>query len=198
MKRATGSTRERLASVEIEVNRLTDDREGVDALRKARGIFVGGGNTFRLLARLQRSGFLEPLRDKVRSGTPYLGSSAGTVIAAPTLKTTNDMPILQPSSFSALGLVPFQINPHYLDADPSSLHMGETRELRLQEFLEENEGPVLGLREGAMLVVREGSVRLEGSAKARLFRRGSGPVEFTPPCILEELSAMMSAPGSHR
>jgi dipeptidase E len=111
---------------------------------------------------------------------PYLGSSAGSVIAAPTLKTTNDMPIVRPESFDALGLVPFQINAHYFDADPESKHMGETREERLHEYLEENDVPVVGLREGAWLRVAAGEVRLGGRAGARLFHRGADPLEVQP------------------
>src|SRR6185295_14640441 len=117
----------------------------------AEAVSVGGGNTFRLLDTLQRSGLLGPLRLRVLAGMPYVGASAGTNIAAPTIKTTNDMPIVQPASFEALDLLPFQINPHYLDADPASPHMGETREERLREYLEENQAPVVGLREGAWL-----------------------------------------------
>ena len=111
---------------------------------------------------------------------PYLGASAGTNIAAPTIRTTNDMPIVQPATFDALGLVPFQINPHYLDADPASRHMGETREERLREYLEENEAPVLGLREGAWLRVEGEAATLGGANGARLFRRGAEPVELPP------------------
>jgi dipeptidase E len=113
----------------------------------------------------------------------YMGSSAGSNIAAPTIKTTNDMPIVQPPSFDALGLVPFQINPHYLDPDPNSTHMGETREERLLQFLEENDTPVIGLREGAMLRIEAGSCELKGSAGARLFRRKLPPIELSPGSI---------------
>jgi dipeptidase E len=121
------------------------------------------------------------------AGMPYLGASAGTNIAAPTIKTTNDMPIVQPPSFSALGLVPFQINPHYLDADPSSRHMGETREERLREFLEENDAPVLALREGAWLRVEGDRASLEGASGARIFRRGAEPEEVAPGAALDHL-----------
>ena len=130
----------------------SSDPRGMIASSQA--IFVGGGNTFRLLATLQRLGLITSIQNAVDSGVRYMGASAGTNIAAPTIRTTNDMPIVQPSSFSALGLVPFQINPHYLDADPSSTHAGETRDDRLTEFLEENAVPVLGLREGAHLRVK--------------------------------------------
>ena len=111
---------------------------------------------------------------------PYIGSSAGSNVAAPTIRTTNDMPIVQPPSFDALGLVSFQINPHYLDPDPNSKHMGETREERIRQFLEENDTPVVGLREGAMLRIENGETILRGSTGARIFRKGSEPVEILP------------------
>jgi dipeptidase E len=141
----------RLRPLGIEVETLMDDDRARDVITGSDALFVGGGNTFRLLDRLHRKGLVEAIRDRVGSGAPYMGASAGTVISSPTMKTTNDMPIVQPPSFQALGLVRFQINPHYLDPDPASTHMGETRETRLAEFLEENETPVLGLREGSWL-----------------------------------------------
>jgi dipeptidase E len=159
----------------IALTRLTPDADGARALEEAEAVFVGGGNTFRLLAKLQHSGLLAPLRQRVTAGARYIGSSAGTNIAAPTIRTTNDMPIVEPAGFEALGLVPFQINPHYLDADPLSPHMGETRETRLREYLEENEWPVVGLREGAWLDVEDARVRLGGGTGARIFRRGREP-----------------------
>ncbi|HEY3174995.1 MAG TPA: dipeptidase PepE [Candidatus Polarisedimenticolia bacterium] len=179
--------RERFAQWGIEVDRAAEGSSGRAAVEQAEAFFVGGGNTFRLLHHLQGAGFLEPIRRRVAGGAPYLGSSAGTVIAAPTIRTTNDMPIVQPASLDALGLVPFQINCHYLDADPASTHMGETREQRIREFHEENEAVVIGLREGAWLAVEGGSgdrgapqVLLEGRTGARVFRRGAAPSEFAP------------------
>jgi dipeptidase E len=118
---------------------------------------------------------------------PYVGSSAGSNVAAPTIKTTNDMPIVQPPSFDALNLVWFQINPHFLDAEPNSTHMGETREQRLVQFLEENETPVAGLREGAMLRIEDNITLLKGSTGARIFRRGFEPVETSPGDQLDAL-----------
>lgn len=144
-------------------------------------LFVGGGNTFRLLNTLYERNLIEPIRERVRSGEMlYIGSSAGTNITAPTIKTTNDMPIIEPPSFAALGLVPFQINPHYLDPEPNSTHRGETREQRIREFLEENDAPVVGLREGSALLVEDEVVTLLGEKTARLFRRGEEPVEIAP------------------
>ena len=179
--------RERFAAAGLELRGVTADAAGAAALEEAAAVFVGGGNTFRLLDRLQRSGLLEVLRRRASAGMPYVGASAGTNIAAPTIKTTNDMPIVQPASFSALGLVPFQINPHYVDADPSSRHMGETREERLREFLEENETPVLALREGAWLRVEGDQARVEGTNGGRIFRRGAAPEEVAPGTVLDAL-----------
>jgi len=183
----TRKVQERLAREGFEVAGLTADPAGAALLEAAEGVFVGGGNTFRLLDTLQRSGLLELLRRRVRGGLPYLGASAGTNLAAPSIKTTNDMPIVQPKSFEALGLVPFQINPHYLDAEASSTHMGETRETRLLEYLEENAAPVLGLREGAGLSLQGRQLRLIGSRGARLFRRGLEPAELGPGSDLDFL-----------
>ena len=150
------------------------------AVNETDAIFIGGGNTFRLLKALYDFDLLDPIRKRVEAGMPYIGSSAGSNVAAPTIKTTNDMPIVQPPSFDALGLVPFQINPHYLDPDPNSRHMGETREERLLQFLEENDTPVIGLREGAMLRIENGETILRGSSGARIFRKGLEPVEVVP------------------
>jgi dipeptidase E len=123
----------------------------------------------------------------VENGMPYIGSSAGSNVAAPTIKTTNDMPIVEPPSFNALGLVSFQINPHYLDPEPASTHMGETREDRLLQYLEENDTPVVGLREGALLRIEKGMTLLKGSAGARVFRKGEPPVEVVPVSDLTQL-----------
>ena len=168
---------QRLAAIGVEVQTLTTDEAGRRMAEEAKAVFTGGGNTFRLLKTLQESGILSILRERALAGMPYLGSSAGTNIAAPTIRTTNDMPIVEPASFDALGLVPFQINPHYLDADPGSTHMGETRETRLKEFHEENETPVVGLREGAWIRVEEIGATLGGARGARIFRRGQEPEE---------------------
>jgi dipeptidase E len=149
------------------------------AIAEADAIFIGGGNTFRLLKALQDLGLLEPIRTKLRSGAPYIGSSAGSNVAGPTIKTTKDMPIVQPQSFDSLGLVPFQISPHFQDPDPNSTHMGETQEERILQFLEENETPVVGIREGAWLLIENGRVILKGENGARIFRRGQTPVEAT-------------------
>jgi dipeptidase E len=150
----------------------------VAAVDRAEALFIGGGNTFRLLAALGRESLIEPIARRVQAGLPYLGSSAGSNVACPTIGTTNDMPIVQPASFTALNLVPFNINAHYQDPLPGSMHMGETREQRIAEFHEENPQPVVGLREGAWLLVEGSSVSLQGSTSARLFRRGEAPAEL--------------------
>jgi dipeptidase E len=150
------------------------------AIEPADAIFIGGGNTFRLLKELQDLDLLDTIRRKVKGGAPYIGSSAGSNVAGPTIKTTKDMPIIQPHSFESLGLVPFQISPHFQDPDPDSRHMGETQEERIIQFLEENETPVVGIREGAWLVCEDGAVTLRGEVGARIFRRGKVPVEAKP------------------
>lgn len=173
----TAKVRERLERLGVDVTQV----EGRGDVEAAESIFIGGGNTFRLLAALYARDLLGIIRDRVRNhGIPYIGSSAGTNVATPSIKTTNDMPIVYPPSFDALALVSFQINPHYLDPDPGSTHKGETREDRIREFHEENETPVIGLREGAMLRVEEGSTLLAGDRPARLFRRGAVPLELEP------------------
>jgi dipeptidase E len=152
----------------------------VQAVNDTDAVFIGGGNTFRLLKALYDFALLQPIRERVEAGMRYIGSSAGSNVAAPTIKTTNDMPIVQPSSFDALALISFQINPHYLDPDPDSKHMGETREERIVQFLEENDTPVVGLREGAMLRIENDETILRGSSGARIFRKGLEPVEILP------------------
>jgi dipeptidase E len=153
------------------------------AVREAEAVFVGGGNTFRLLAALYRLGLIDPIRERVRTGMPYLGISAGTNVACPTIRTTNDMPIVQPPSLDALGLVPFQVNAHYYTGsnyvrhdDRYVEHFGETRDDRLREFHEENDTPVVGLWEGGVLRVAHGRIDLIG-APARVFWRGQPPTD---------------------
>jgi dipeptidase E len=153
------------------------------AVEEAEAIAIAGGNTFQLLARLYQERLLDPIRERVRGGVPYIGWSAGSNVACPTVKTTNDMPITEPPSFEALGLVPFQINPHYTDASIPN-HGGETRSERLLEFVVANPGmPVIGLREGSMLQVEDGRVVLLGDSPAVLFGTQDDPVEVPPGVI---------------
>jgi dipeptidase E len=163
------------------VHTATDPRAAVE---NAEAVFIGGGNTFRLLTALYDRRLLEPLRARVRQGMPYIGSSAGSVVAGPTLQTTNDMPIVYPPSFTSLGLVDFQINAHYVDHDPDSPHRGETREERLLQYHEENVHPVLALREGAMLEANGNRYRLRGHTGARLYRRDSPPEELPAETVI--------------
>jgi dipeptidase E len=179
--------RKRFEAMGYELDSIHEFADAKNAVNRAEAIFIGGGNTFRLLQSLYQADLLLPVRRRVAEGMLYIGSSAGAVVAAPTIKTTNDMPIVQPPSFDSLGLIRFQINAHYLDPDPNSTHMGETREVRLMQFLEENETPVVGLREGCMVRVEQGVHLLKGKTRARIFRRGFEPVEVQPGSTIDDL-----------
>jgi dipeptidase E len=179
--------RGRFAAMGYALDSAHETSRPAEAAARADAIFVGGGNTFRLLDSLQRLGLLPVIRQRVAQGMPYVGSSAGSNVACPTLKTTKDMPIVEPKSFDALRLVEFQISPHFQDPDPASTHMGETQEERIVQYLEENDRPVAGLREGAMLRVEEESVLLKGSSGMRAFRRGQQPAEMMPVADVTEL-----------
>jgi len=183
----TATARARFQKMGYELTSIHSAANPAQAVKETDAMFIGGGNTFRLLKALYDFDLLDVIRERVDAGMPYIGSSAGSNMACPTIRTTNDMPIVQPASFNALGLVPFQINPHYLDPDPNSRHMGETREERIIQFLEENETPVVGLREGAMLRIENGETMLRGSTGARIFRRGLEPLEISPGAKLNEL-----------
>lgn len=159
----------------------------IEAIKNADGIFVGGGNTFVLTYQLYKNSLIDTLKYTVNNGTPYLGTSAGSNICGLTIKTTNDMPIVYPSSFNALGLVPFNINPHYLDPDASSTHMGETRETRIKEFHYYNTQPVIGLREGSWLAVKGKSIILRGHLTARVFEYNKTPYEVSSGMELNHL-----------
>jgi len=172
----TSTVRERLGRMDLEVVPLRT----LDDLREAEAIFVGGGNTWRLLKILYERELLAPIRDAVKSGVAYMGSSAGSNIAGPTIRTTNDMPIVEVPSTNALNLVPYQISPHYLDAEPGTTHMGETREERITQFHEENVTPVIGLREGSALLAENGTTTLLGERPARVFLKRQEPFEVEP------------------
>lgn len=166
------------AKINITVRGIHDYENPKEAITNAEGIFTGGGNTFLLVFQLYKNNLMTILADTVKSGTPYLGCSAGSNITGLTMQTTNDMPIIYPPSFDTLGLVPFNLNPHYLDPDAQSKHMGETRETRIKEFHAFNTVPVLGLREGSWLDVKGETITLNGSLSARLFRKNQTPEEL--------------------
>ena len=176
----TVKARERFGEMGFRLTGIHEHDSPEAAVRRAEGIFVGGGNTFVLLRQLYEVGVVDAIRTRAQEGMPYAGASAGSNVAGRTIGTTNDMPVVYPPSFDALRLVPFNINPHYLDPDPQSTHKGETRETRIGEFHVFNEQPVVGLREPAMLHVAGGRARLEGTTSARLFRRGHDAEEFAP------------------
>jgi len=150
------------------------------AVASAQALFIGGGNTFRLLDHLYRLGLLDPIRERVAAGMPYIGTSAGSNVACLSIKTTNDMPIVYPPSFDALQLLPIQLNPHFIDPPKGSEHMGETRETRIREFHEVNTEVVVGIREGAMLRAEDGAVHLEGQRGGVVFRRGQPRLDIEP------------------
>lgn len=159
------------------VHRAKDPRK---MIREAEAICVGGGNTFALTKKMQEQGLIQAIRSKIAKGTPYVGWSAGSNVTCPTICTTNDMPIVQPESFKAIGAVKFQINPHYLDANPEG-HAGETREQRIKEYLEANRSRyVVGLREGCMLRINDNGIELIGSRSMRVFKKGQETFEVQP------------------
>lgn len=179
----------RLGRIGVPCTGIHREADPVAALDRADAVVVGGGNTFQLLATMQRTGLLAAVRARVRAGLPFVGWSAGANLACPTIRTTNDMPVVEPAGFAALDLVPFQINPHYNNDLPPG-HMGETRDQRLAEFLALNPGAsVVGLREGSALRVEGERVTLLGPHPAKLFRAGSAPVELGPGDVSRALSS---------
>lgn len=169
----------RFAEIGHQVTSIHRFINPIDAIENADAIVVGGGNTWQLVKMLHDKGLMKAIRKRVKKGTPYIGWSAGSNIACPTLKTTNDMPIVEPSSFKTLKLVPFQINPHYLDDNPSN-HGGETREVRINEFIEANQNTyVVGLREGTMLLLDQNDLVMLGNRNARIFKFGEDPKELS-------------------
>jgi len=163
-----------------EIYSIHHEKDPVAAVNQAEAIAVGGGNTFHLVYLMHKMGIMEAIRNRVQQGIPYMGWSAGANVACPSLKTTNDMPIIEPDSFNCLNLVPFQINPHYLDANPAG-HGGETRQQRIEEFLIINrEITVVGLREATLLQVEDGKIELKGSRPMRVFNFMNEPIEYVP------------------
>jgi dipeptidase E len=191
----TDKVRDRLGPLGHKVTGIHTIRDAAGALRAAGVVAVGGGNTFHLLEALAHKGLIAPIRERVRAGTPYIGWSAGANVACPTIRTTNDMPIVEPPTLDALGLVPFQINPHYTDARLPN-HSGETRADRLLEFVEVNaDVPVLALREGSILRVEGGVMTLLGPHPGLIFRKALDPEEV-PPGPVTAVPAPQAAKGS--
>lgn len=167
-------------TIHIKVKGLHEFEDKIEAVNNAKGFFTGGGNTFLLVKTLHELGLMTHLRENIKSGKPYLGCSAGSNIAGLNMKTTNDMPIVYPSSFECMGLVPFNINPHYLDPIPELKHNGETRETRIMEFLTQNNTKVIGLREGNWIRISGDSITTEGGENTRIFETGKAPYECPP------------------
>lgn len=169
----------RFAEIGHKVKSIHHFEDPIHAIKNASAIVVGGGNTWMLVKKLQENNLMDAIKEVVTSGIPYIGWSAGSNIACPSLKTTNDMPIVAPLSFDTLNFVPFQINPHYLDDHPAN-HGGETREMRINEFIEANkEVYVVGLREGSLLQIENNTIKLKGNHTSRIFKHGYDPVELT-------------------
>lgn len=176
-----------LEPFDISVSGLHTSKDPVETIRKAKAIFIGGGNTFLLLKTLYELGLVEVIKEVVAKGTPYMGSSAGSNLTGLTIGTTNDMPIVYPPCFEALQFLPFNINPHYLDPDLLSTHKGETRETRINEFHKFNNQAVIGLREGSWLRVENGNIELKGSLSARIFKPGVSPKELDSGILPESI-----------
>lgn len=174
----TSKVSEAFAKINIKVKGIHEFEDPSEAIKNAAGIFTGGGNTFLLVSQLYRHNIMTLLTETLKKGTPYLGTSAGSNITGLTMQTTNDMPIIYPPSFQTLGMIPFNLNPHYLDPDANSKHMGETRETRIKEFHQFNSVPVLGLREGSWLEVKGEKITLKGNLPARLFKQNQNPEEL--------------------
>ncbi|NCO63150.1 MAG: dipeptidase PepE [Flavobacteriales bacterium] len=183
----TNKVKEAFSKINKKVVGIHTFENPISAIENAQAIFVGGGNTFVLLNQLYKLNLLSVLKNVVSRGTPYLGTSAGSNICGLTIKNTNDMPIVYPPNFNALGLVSFNLNPHYLDPDTTIKHMGETRETRIKEFHVFNNQPVIGLREGSWLLVKGNSIVLKGSLLARVFEPNKTPYEVSPETELNTL-----------
>jgi dipeptidase E len=168
----------------IKVKGLHEFDNKAEAVQNAKAFFTGGGNTFLLVKTLHEEGLMSVLKQNVESGKPYLGCSAGSNIGGQNMKTTNDMPIVYPPSFDCMGLVPFNINPHYLDPNPELKHNGETRETRIKEFLTQNDIKVVGLREGNWIRRIGDKITVEGSELTRIFEKGREPYEIEAGTLL--------------
>ena len=166
------------AKINIAVKGIHEFNDAATAVKSAEGIFTGGGNTFVLVTQLYKNNIMTALEESIKKGIPYLGTSAGSVICGLSMQTTNDMPIVYPPSFKTLGIIPFNLNAHYLDADLQSKHMGETRDTRIKEFHAYNSIPVLGLREGSWLKIQGNKIIVKGELSARLFKQNQAAEEL--------------------
>jgi dipeptidase E len=166
------------AKINIAVKGIHEFNDAASAVKSAEGIFTGGGNTFVLVTQLYKNNIMTALEESIKKGIPYLGTSAGSVICGLSMQTTNDMPIVYPPSFKTLGIIPFNLNAHYLDADLQSKHMGETRDTRIKEFHAYNSIPVLGLREGSWLKIQGNKIIVKGELSARLFKQNQAAEEL--------------------
>lgn len=188
----TSNVKEALSPFGIRVSGVHEYEDAKAAVRQAKAIFIGGGNTFLLLKTLYEEGLVDVLREVVAQGTPYMGSSAGSNMTGLSIGTTNDMPIVYPPSFEALQFLPFNINPHYLDPDPHSTHKGETRETRINEFHKFNPQTVIGLREGSWLRIENGIIELKGNLTARIFKPDQTPLEVESGILTEDIYSTQS------
>lgn len=180
----TSKAKSFFATLNIKVTGLHEFQDRKAGINQAKGFFTGGGNTFLLVKTLHELGLMEVLKANIETGKPYLGCSAGSNIGGINMKTTNDMPIVYPPSFECMGLVPFNINPHYLDPNPDLKHNGETRETRIKEFLTQNETKVIGLREGNWIRKIGEKITVEGTELTRIFEQGKAPYELSPGAVL--------------
>lgn len=176
----TEKVREFFATINIKAKGLHEFNDKIKAVNEAKGFFTGGGNTFLLVKELHDQSLMNLLKENVENGKPYLGCSAGSNIGGLNMKTTNDMPIVYPPSFETMGLVPFNLNPHYLDPNPELKHNGETRETRIKEFLTQNDTKVVGLREGNWIRKIGDKITVEGNEMTRIFEKGKEPYEIEP------------------
>lgn len=176
----TQKAAERYNEMGITLAGIHQQSSAIDAVRNAEAMFIGGGNTFVLLDGLKKNAILSVIREKIGSGMPYIGTSAGSNVACPTIMTTNDMPVREVEDFQAINAVNFQINAHYIEPEPDSKHMGETRATRIKEYLTYNDSTVVGLREGAMLEVINSEITLKGTTGAKIFSKDVEAYDVTP------------------
>ena len=184
----TKKVQDQFKKVNLSVVDYSKDNDFLQKLEKSDGLFIGGGNTFLLLHQLNKLKLIEKIREKILSGTPYLGTSAGTNICGISIGTTNDMPIVEIESRLSLQILPFNINPHFYEKNNDSKHMGESRETRIQEFLIYNKQPVVGLKEGSFLKINQENIILEGKESAIIFEKNQEPYAINSGFNLKKLN----------